>query len=385
MKKIVFIKSCICLISLFIMAMAGCQNSSSKLIDESAKAFVAGNIKSAKSYVEQSINANPQDEKSYFRLASISMNTDYDNPEVISANLKKIEIVDTNYIGLLQKSFSFLTAYTWCEGRLMSDKSDAKDKIANEIAMIDDAIKRNPNNPKLFYSRAIWHYLLMQDENAINDLNMAVHIKQDFVQAYLMRCNIYCNLAAYGKDGRKIEYFNRSLYDCKKLKALNYDIKEIIYKLVECISSKMRSVDNENKLFDEAYMADTTITFALENKAGNEEHNTHDYEAACRDYSILYKKHPEKLSFLINMGKLKIKMGSIEEGMKDLKSAIGKTKDREIVESAQRAIERYYKKNEKKNDVSTSRSNSRSEKFQINQSSRNDRRKISRRDGVLDK
>ena len=148
------------------------------------------------------------------------------------------------------------------------------------VKYYDEDIKNDPNNPELYWSRAIFQ----KDKDAVKDLDKAIELDPKYVKAYISR--------GFVKD--RLEDYNGAIADCNK--ALELDPKN--YEAYICLGA-VKTDQGEYELAD-SYL-DKAVEIDPENEEAYfykwmlyEEYKPDEWRAMHKKYKELQEKNELK-------------------------------------------------------------------------------------------
>jgi len=217
--------------------------------------------------------------------------------------------------------------------------------ISDEISAFTLAIKKNPNNAKLYRGRAEWHFLLGDKREALNDFTKAIQLDNNFDMAFLMRARCYTrnfmsytehNYADFYESDLKNKYNIRRAYQINPKNIMAQTELYTIY-----VKDKV-STEEKLELLSKIISSDSTNWIARINRARllKEMKNN---KGALHDFEQLAKKFPEDSWYREQLGNQKIEMGMISEGVKDLRKAQTLSHYPQQIKWMQKEIDKYSK------------------------------------------
>ncbi len=183
-----------------------------------------------------------------------------------------------------------------------------------ELDHISQEVVRDPENPDLYFARAI-EFALVQDFNsAIEDLNMAIALRPDFMLAYFCRANVRYKLLEYISSTQDVSMLQDNSVKVAGKKVLFADTK------APPISAEQR-FQMEFELIMHDYNTVTQMapdfTYAWYNKA-NILCTQRDFRSAIDHYKEAIKHDPDFAEAYYNCGLTMVFVDDVDSGVKYL-------------------------------------------------------------------
>ena len=238
---------------------------------------------------------------------------------VLTYYTKGNDIRRTNYYHLLIEAFNQTrtlptTIKVTCQEIALT--AEMINRHFEAINHFSGRLSTEPTNPNLYFARAI-EFALVQDFNsAIDDLNKAISLKQDFTLAYFCRANIRYKLMEYVSNTNDVSAANE------------IEIQKPEKVLFGTTQATHISAENRYKFEFEMIMRDydkvtelqPDFPYAWYNKA-NILCTQKDFRAAINHYTKAIELDPEFAEAYFNRGLTRIFIDEVEEGIKDLSKA----------------------------------------------------------------
>lgn len=331
----------------FALILTGCKTKSAaeEMMAEGIAKFEKTDFEGAGKLFSEVIRIDPDNLKAYFKLASAKVCVD-PNLNFID-ELNKTAKEKATLIDLIRQPVIFQSgSYAEATINVYKDRKKKILDVSDEISAFGSAIEKNPNNAKLYRGRGEWHFLLGNRIEAINDFTKAIRLENNFDMAYLMcgRCftggsmnYTESNYVAFNENLYKYRYYIRRAYQINPKNTMVLTELSAIYYIDK--------YSNEEKLelFSKTISADSTNWVALINRAGLRR-EMKDNKGALQDYEQMVKKFPDDSWYREWLGRHKIRMGMIKEGLNDLRKAQTLSDYEQQKKRIQEDIDKYSKR-----------------------------------------
>lgn len=292
---------------------------SDKNIAKFNRIMVADN-ENSKSKYKSDIRGRVQDHNVNIELAASFILSYYEKGEQVrQAVYFEPQISDFNKAALLSK-------------RLRPTAEEApltNAQVDEHFASIDSYSKMidiSPNNPLPYFARSM-DFMLVQDfQSAVNDLNMVLALKDDFVLGYFNRAAVRMKQLETGKFKADEEMDENA--SMKLNLASAFDVKQTRKKETSFAGSMKESGVNLRKLefemvmrdYDKVIELDPKFVYAYYNRA-NVNCMQKNYDLALADYDKAIYLYPDFAEALFNRGLVYIYQGETQKGIADLSKA----------------------------------------------------------------
>lgn len=199
----------------------------------------------ARKYYQKLVDMDFKDEKIFSRLVDICK-TEKDTAQALTVLEKARTVFPKDYNLMVQQMNLFIDLKQY-------DKA---------LTVIDQAIRENPSNPELYYSKGVLNDRLNKPEDAVECYKKAISLKADYIDAYYNLGVVYFNKGAelnnrldkikdpkeHEKKKKEVEnLFNLSLPQLEKAYQLNPKDKNILYSLKQ-IYARLGNTEKYNKI-----------------------------------------------------------------------------------------------------------------------------------------
>ena len=176
-------------------------------------------------------------------------------------------------------------------------------------------LDETPNNPALYFGRAM-DFMLVQDyENALNDISRAIELRADFAIAYFVRAIIRTQQLRFDTSVSQNPFLVS-----QDIQAANNDILSGILPRLPEIS--IRSIEYEAILRDyERVIALRPEFFFAHYNMAEIHKREHDYRAAINAYTRAIELEPRFAEAFFNRGLARLSLGESVDGLNDLRQA----------------------------------------------------------------
>lgn len=319
-----------------VIFQTGCKSEVDKMIDEGIKKFENADYAGAVKIYSEAIKKKPKNYLAYLKYASANACLHSDIKMFYKDLWTALESNNKNKRPLNEINEPFIIY------QLNEDKPYGNVlKISDEVSAFTEAIEKNPGNPRLYFGRGLWNYVLSNQREAMNDFTTAVKLDKNFIAAYIMKGktnSAYLDRSYYNDFRTATRYY--SLFDYKRALFIDPNNSEIMIKIGDEYSY-LRNSKIALKYYMNAYLADTNNYQALV-ECAQVETSQGNYKAAADYYKILVKKFPDNISYLIELASRKILAGEKSEARISLEQAKTMTKDPRQYSFIQSIIEKNH-------------------------------------------
>lgn len=305
----------------FVMIQPGCKSQEEKMIDEGIKKFESTDFAGAAKIYSETIKKDRRNIIAYIKLASSNACMHSDIKMFYKDLWTALESNNKNKRPFNNINEPFIIY------QLNEDRPDGNVlKISDEVSAFTEAIEKNPSNPKLYFGRGLWNYVLSNQREAMDDFTTATRLDKNFIAAYIMKGktnNAYLDRSYYNNFRTSTKYY--SLFDYKRALFIDPQNSDIMIDLGDEYFN-LKNYKSALKYYMNAYQADPKNYQALvecaqvETVLGN-------YKSAADYYKILVKKFPDNVSYLIELASRKILAGEKGEARIILEQAKAMTRD----------------------------------------------------------
>ncbi len=326
-----------------IVIIHGCRpkTATDKMIEEGNIKFENSDFIGAAKIFTEIIKNEQGNLKAYFRLASANLCRDSDEDN-FRETISRITVVDHSLIDLLRDP-TYSQSGNSVE-KLQKNYMIRKEKLLNisdEISVFTSAINKNRDNPKLYFGRGYWHFLLNDMGEAVNDFSSAIKLDNNFEKAFIWRGRCYSRGFRYYSGSNYADYFedrHRAEYNFRRAHQINPKNVKTMYEL-RFADDGEASPKKKMEILSNIIAIDSTDQSALVRRAMFRI-NMKDYKGAMHDYALLVKNFPENSDYWVGLGLQKINLGMKQEGLKDLRKALAICKDKEYMKVINGLIEK---------------------------------------------
>ena len=171
----------------------------------------------------------------------------------------------------------------------------------NSINRLSAEIAQQPHNYMLRFLRAIDYYLVQDLYNAIDDINEAIALKDDFSAAYFMRAVINCKRLEYEKAENDYDFTRSTTADTER-------------------NSMMMAYDNVRKDLNKVIELEPDFACAYYNRACISA-MLKDFIGALNDLNKAIETDSNLPEAYYNRGLINIFIGNDKQGINDLSKA----------------------------------------------------------------
>lgn len=331
-------------LSLFclIVIIYGCNSKTAieKMIDEGNAKFENADFTGAVKIFSEVIKNDPDNLKTYFRLASANLciDSDVDN---YWKTIFRITVWNPSLYDLLKDPMMYRSGFYTEIQKILNDRKEKLIKISDEISAFTNAINKNPDNAKLYFGRGYWHFFLNDMREAINDFSSAIKLDNTFEKAFIWRGRCYSRGFRDYTGSNYVDYFedrHRAEYNFRRAHQINPKNVRTMYE-IRFTDDGENYPKKEMEILSSIIAVDSTDSYALVRRAMFRI-NLKDYKGAMHDYALLVKNFPENSDYWVGLGLQKINLGMKKEGLKDLRKALALCKDETRMKVIQGMIER---------------------------------------------
>ncbi len=307
-----------------VIFLSGCksESESDKLVYEGSIKFENADFAGAEKTFMKAIKNYPDNLKGYFKLASARVCS---KPDISFFDELMWITKEKSYPhNLLEIPVAFRG------GRYSEDiintYEERKEKLLNisdEISAFTAAIKKNPDNAKLYRGRGEWCFLLGDKREALNDFTKATQLDNNFDMAFLMRARWYTRGFVNYAEHNYVDFYEYDLknkYNIRRAFQINPKNILVQTELYAIYIKDKVSLEEQLKLLSQIVVTDSTNVGALRNRAWLKK-QAKDNKGALQDFMQLVKKIPTDSWHRDALGTQELEMGMIKAGLKDLEIA----------------------------------------------------------------
>ena len=320
----------------FVIIQPGCKSQEEKMIDEGIKKFESADFAGAAKIYSEIIKKDRRNLIAYIKLASANACMHSDIKTFYRDLWTALESKNN-----IKRPLNFINE-PFIIYQLSEDRPDGNVlKISDEVSAFTKAIKKNPDNSKLYFGRGLWNYVLSNQREAMDDFTTATRLDKNFIAAYIMKGktnNAYLDRSYYNNFRTATKYY--LLFDYKRALFINPQNSDIMLDIGDEYFN-LQDHKSALKYYMNAYQADPQNYQALvecaqvETVIGN-------YIAAADYYKILVKKFPDNVSYLIELASRRILAGEKGEARINLEQAKAMTRDAGQYSLIQSIIEKNH-------------------------------------------
>ncbi|MFA5805295.1 MAG: tetratricopeptide repeat protein [Melioribacteraceae bacterium] len=327
-----------------LMIINGCNSKTAieKMIDKGNAKFENADFADAAKTFSEVIKNDPDNLKAYFRFASANLCLE-SNIDKFWKTIYRITVVDPSLNDLLRDPTYSQSGYS--TDKLQKNYMIRKEKllkISDEISAFTNAISKNPDNPKLYFGRGYWHFMLDDIREAAKDFSSAIKLDNTFEKAFIWRGNCYRSGYRDYTGFSYTDYYEnqfRTEYNYRRAIQINPKNLQTLWSLWSHNYSYADRPGSGVEILSSIIAVDSTDRYALLNRA-QYRINLKDYKGAMHDYALLVKNFPENSDYWVGLGLQKINLGMKQEGMKDLRKALAICKDKYYMKVIQGMIDK---------------------------------------------
>ena len=188
---------------------------------------------------------------------------------------------------------------------------DFLEQYENSIRDYDRAIELEPMFCESYYNRARVKILLKQSEEAVEDCTEVLRLNpEDYIEAYRLRADAYCELEKYGVALQDLNYYIRLAPDDVEAYRIRSDAYYMLGKY-EATLQDLNYTIRLNPNYDEAYFFRSDAYYMLGK-----------YEAALQDLNYYIRLAPDEVEAYKLRACAYCELEEFEVGLQDLNYAI---------------------------------------------------------------